>query len=278
MLRRRGREDARPRRPRSTRCSLHASRHRRPADAARPRLDHDRPLSHLPRRAPERQHGARSGQTTLATALSPSGLSDWRLRRRVRPRRALGAQPGLRLLRRPVRHEEVQAPRPGRRAAPRQRGDGLGAALAGGPQGARPFFAWIHLYDAHSPYEPPEPLRSRFVRGAWPALYDGEIAFADQQVARLVAWLEKAGLDQKTDPGRGRGPRRGPGQPRRGDARLLRLRLRPPRPVHRRRLPSTSCAACGSTRRSASSTSSRPCSLSPASIPRPRSTAARCFP
>ena len=26
----------------------------------------------------------------------------------------------------------------------------------------RPFFAWIHLYDAHSPYEPPEPLRSEF--------------------------------------------------------------------------------------------------------------------
>ena len=25
-----------------------------------------------------------------------------------------------------------------------------------------PFFAWIHLYDAHSPYEPPEPLRSEF--------------------------------------------------------------------------------------------------------------------
>ena len=29
-------------------------------------------------------------------------------------------------------------------------------------RGIAPFFAWIHLYDAHSPYEPPEPLASDF--------------------------------------------------------------------------------------------------------------------
>ena len=61
-----------------------------------------------------------------------------------------------------------------------------------------PFFAWIHLYDAHSPYEPPEPLASEF-RGRGPiGLYDGEIAFADQQVGRCVSWLKAAGLDEKT--------------------------------------------------------------------------------
>ena len=61
-----------------------------------------------------------------------------------------------------------------------------------------PFFAWIHLYDAHSPYEPPEPLASEF-RGRGPVgLYDGEIAFADQQVGRCVSWLKTAGLDDKT--------------------------------------------------------------------------------
>jgi arylsulfatase A-like enzyme/predicted Zn-dependent protease len=62
----------------------------------------------------------------------------------------------------------------------------------------RPFFAWIHLYDPHSPYEPPEPLLSEFGSRGPAALYDGEIAFADQQVARLVAWLQKVELDQKT--------------------------------------------------------------------------------
>jgi len=61
-----------------------------------------------------------------------------------------------------------------------------------------PFFTWVHLYDPHSPYEPPEPLLSEFRPGGPAALYDGEIAFADQQVARLVSWLEKAGLEQKT--------------------------------------------------------------------------------
>ena len=61
-----------------------------------------------------------------------------------------------------------------------------------------PFFAWVHLYDAHSPYEPPEPLLSEFRSRGPAALYDGEIAFADQQVGRCVSWLQKAGLDRKT--------------------------------------------------------------------------------
>jgi arylsulfatase A-like enzyme len=29
-------------------------------------------------------------------------------------------------------------------------------------QGHQPFFAWVHLYDPHSPYVPPEPYRARF--------------------------------------------------------------------------------------------------------------------
>jgi arylsulfatase A-like enzyme/predicted Zn-dependent protease len=61
-----------------------------------------------------------------------------------------------------------------------------------------PFFAWIHLYDAHTPYDPPEPFRSQF-GGRGPAgLYDGEIAFADGQVDRVVSWLQSTGLDQRT--------------------------------------------------------------------------------
>ena len=61
-----------------------------------------------------------------------------------------------------------------------------------------PFFAWVHLYDAHSPYEPPEPFRSEFRSRGLSGLYDGEIAFADQQVGRLLAWLRTTGLDQQT--------------------------------------------------------------------------------
>ena len=52
-----------------------------------------------------------------------------------------------------------------------------------------PFFAWVHLYDPHSPYQPPEPYRSRFpatMQGA----YDGEVAATDAQIGRLLDALE----------------------------------------------------------------------------------------
>lgn len=53
-------------------------------------------------------------------------------------------------------------------------------------------FTWVHLYDAHAPYEAPEPFRSRFpadVSGA----YDAEVAAVDAQVGRLLAALAAAG-------------------------------------------------------------------------------------
>ena len=43
-----------------------------------------------------------------------------------------------------------------------------------------PFFLWVHLYDAHDPYDPPEPFKSRFASH----LYDGEIAYADACVGQ----------------------------------------------------------------------------------------------
>jgi arylsulfatase A-like enzyme/Flp pilus assembly protein TadD len=51
----------------------------------------------------------------------------------------------------------------------------------------RPFFFWLHLYDPHSPYDPPEPFRTKY-RGH---LYDGEIAYADHELGRLIAWLKQ---------------------------------------------------------------------------------------
>jgi choline-sulfatase len=49
----------------------------------------------------------------------------------------------------------------------------------------RPIFAWVHLYDPHLPYEPPEPYATRFKGRP----YEGEIAFMDAQVGRLLAAL-----------------------------------------------------------------------------------------
>jgi arylsulfatase A-like enzyme/Tfp pilus assembly protein PilF len=61
-----------------------------------------------------------------------------------------------------------------------------------------PFFTWIHLYDPHTPYAPPEPLFSEFGRRGPAGLYDGEIAFVDQQVERVLSWLRQTKLDQRT--------------------------------------------------------------------------------
>lgn len=52
-----------------------------------------------------------------------------------------------------------------------------------------PFFAWFHLYDPHTPYDAPEPFASRYAGRP----YDGEIAFTDVQVGRVVSFLEQRG-------------------------------------------------------------------------------------
>ena len=57
-----------------------------------------------------------------------------------------------------------------------------------------PFFAWVHFYDAHAPYTPPEPYRSTFRTHP----YDGEIAYVDAAVGKLRAKLEERGLLEKT--------------------------------------------------------------------------------
>ncbi len=51
-------------------------------------------------------------------------------------------------------------------------------------------FLWVHLFEPHSPYEPPEPYRSRHQGRP----YDGEIAAADAQVGRLLAALPEDAL------------------------------------------------------------------------------------
>jgi arylsulfatase A-like enzyme/Flp pilus assembly protein TadD len=62
----------------------------------------------------------------------------------------------------------------------------------------RPFFAWLHLYDPHIPYDPPEPFGSRFGGRGLSGLYDGEIAFTDLHVGRILDWLADRGLAEST--------------------------------------------------------------------------------
>jgi choline-sulfatase len=58
-----------------------------------------------------------------------------------------------------------------------------------GANASRPFFLFLHLYEPHVPYDPPEPFRSRYA-----SAYDGEIATADALVGSFVQFLKSRGL------------------------------------------------------------------------------------
>jgi arylsulfatase A-like enzyme/Flp pilus assembly protein TadD len=55
-------------------------------------------------------------------------------------------------------------------------------------------FAWLHLYDPHDPYEPPEPYAGRYADRP----YDGEVAWSDELVGRLDEALGRLGLRDET--------------------------------------------------------------------------------
>jgi len=56
------------------------------------------------------------------------------------------------------------------------------------------FFLWMHLYDPHYPYRPPPPYDQEYASHP----YDGEIAFADAQMGRLLRFLKEKGVYQNT--------------------------------------------------------------------------------
>jgi choline-sulfatase len=77
-----------------------------------------------------------------------------------------------------------------------RRGDGPTAEAIAWLEGhsASRTFLWLHLYDPHDPYEPPEPYASRYADRP----YDGEVAFADDLVGRLDAALDRLGRRGET--------------------------------------------------------------------------------
>ena len=60
-------------------------------------------------------------------------------------------------------------------------------------RGDRPFYLWVHLYDPHEPYAPPDEYRRRA-----PTAYAGEVMYADSQVERLLESLDALGLRRTT--------------------------------------------------------------------------------
>lgn len=91
---------------------------------------------------------------------------------------------------------------------------------------AKPFFAWVHLFDPHTPHTPPQPYSQGFrpasalglapvrawvpfrptgprafeepVLGGNRDLYDGEVAYLDRQVGRLLGFLESREMLENT--------------------------------------------------------------------------------
>jgi arylsulfatase A-like enzyme/Flp pilus assembly protein TadD len=57
-----------------------------------------------------------------------------------------------------------------------------------------PWFLWVHCYDPHDPYEPPEPFATRFKASP----YDGEVAYVDSSLAKLLNYLQANNLYEQT--------------------------------------------------------------------------------
>jgi len=56
------------------------------------------------------------------------------------------------------------------------------------------WFSWIHLWDPHAPYSPPEPFKSKFKDN----LYSGEVAYVDSELGKIFDYLEKNDLMENT--------------------------------------------------------------------------------
>lgn len=56
------------------------------------------------------------------------------------------------------------------------------------------FFCWIHFFDPHLPYEPPPPYQAKFSERP----YDGEIAYMDKYIGKIIEILRSKDLLSKT--------------------------------------------------------------------------------
>ncbi|HYO76908.1 MAG TPA: sulfatase-like hydrolase/transferase [Thermoanaerobaculia bacterium] len=68
------------------------------------------------------------------------------------------------------------------RAQERSANDTNARALAWLARQNGPVFRWVHYFEPHAPYEPPQELRARYAGNA----YQGEVAAMDQQLGRLL--------------------------------------------------------------------------------------------
>ena len=56
------------------------------------------------------------------------------------------------------------------------------------------FFSWVHFFDPHMPHDPPSPYKEEFAAD----LYDGEVAFMDHELGRIIDALRAKGVLERT--------------------------------------------------------------------------------
>jgi arylsulfatase A-like enzyme/Tfp pilus assembly protein PilF len=89
-------------------------------------------------------------------------------------------------------YEDSTDPRPGTAAVNYRRAGDKTAAVAErwiSAHRAEPFFFFLHIYEPHFPYDPPEPFLSRYGR-----TYDGAIASADPIIGSFLDHLRELGV------------------------------------------------------------------------------------
>ena len=100
----------------------------------------------------------------------------------------------------------LKGPRQVKSDTQRRAGDVTQAALGyvDSLSGDSPFFLFVHYFDPHAPYDPPPPYSKSDPSVAENAyarhleVYDGEIAYPDEQIGRVLEGLKESGLRENT--------------------------------------------------------------------------------
>lgn len=144
------------------------------------------------------EHGVRSNsfyrlpetETTLAEILTDAGYRTAAFVSAAALDRRFGLSQGFELY-----DDEVRPAQSGQLIAERDAAAVAAKAIdwLGGAAGESPFFLWVHFFDPHHPYQPPEPFRTGVGSS-----YDGEVAFCDREIGRLLGRLDGSGLRSRT--------------------------------------------------------------------------------
>lgn len=126
------------------------------------------------------------GTATLAAQLKAAGYQTHAIVGAFVLDRRFGLESGFdsyddQILRDPQAMDTLQAERPA--------GEVIGRALSvlGQTSAAAPWLLWVHVYDPHAPYAPPSADLAR----AGGVGYDGEVAYVDGEIAKLLAAIER---------------------------------------------------------------------------------------